>query len=1098
MKGLKRIAAAVTACIMAIAALPGAAKEEGQVQVIKPNPFVQSPFGEFEGWGTSLCWWANYIGYSEQLTKTAAEAFFSAEKGLGMNIARYNIGGGDGTHTHIYEGRPDGAMPGLAKGYDKNGSLIWDWDADENQVNVLKAAVAAGADTVEAFANSAPYFMTESGCATGGCREATKEELEGFWENQKKPENERTQFFCKEDGVNITMEAPRGTVVVSDASVDNLAPENYNVFADYLTEVVKHFEGEGITFASLSPFNEPDTTYWGFGSPKQEGMHISPGKAQSALTLAVKQKMDEKGISVPLVGTEETDINRARINFEALSPEARDAIGRINVHSYAGSDRTALKETAASYEKGLWMSEVDGGSAGGENAGSMGPGLWLAGRINEDINGMMPTGWVIWQAIDRHINDRYPNEEPPSDNGYWGTAVADHRTGELILTKKYYTFGQYTRFIRPGYTIIDSGDENTVAAYDKKTGKAVLVMSNPSNQEKSIKVDLSKFTNIGTKVQAQRTSAEENWASLPEETLKGKEYQAVLAPNSVTTYVISHDLADCRAVELVNQNGTVLEGTYHLEKTEKGSKIVSNESTEALMENLTFGEDGAGFALSQQADDIWNITAQNGQQVGVDASGALAYGKDTLWHIYPKFEIASMAIGVGDTIIPAGQQVELDILSEPRALLQEEVVWTVMNLDGTISDRARIEVKDGKPVLFASKGGDVVIRAALLSDETVYAEASVMIADEQTYFTFTNKKSGKKMNIENRSYENGVQAVQEADSGYASQQWRMGFTGQGDILLENRKTRKCLRPSEDTPQILQGTEKDIQAQWMLETVGEGEYRIRSKTSGNYLTVSVASTKDGAPLISYDKKGGDEQIWEIAVAKSPEIEPPTAIHPSKRLTGELYTTDSQPWEGAAASNVLDNRLDTYFDSTQANGVYVGLKLNEPSTVGIISYAPRKGYAQRMVGGRFQGYNRGDDSYTDLYVIETMPPEGEVTTVKRADPTPYRYVRYLAPDGSYGNAAELAFYSDGVMLEGSASKDGAIQIACEFLKPNTGYILGMASFDAAGTLTGVQIKQQTSSGDRTMQVQFSGTVQGRTKVLLWNQETGELVMQPLVIE
>ena len=51
-------------------------------------------FGEFEGWGTSLCWWANRLGYSEKMTKQAGELFFGDE-GLDMNIGRYNVGGGD-------------------------------------------------------------------------------------------------------------------------------------------------------------------------------------------------------------------------------------------------------------------------------------------------------------------------------------------------------------------------------------------------------------------------------------------------------------------------------------------------------------------------------------------------------------------------------------------------------------------------------------------------------------------------------------------------------------------------------------------------------------------------------------------------------------------------------------------------------------------------------------------------------------------------------------------------------------------------------------------------------------------------------------------
>jgi hypothetical protein len=78
------------------------------------DPLTESPFngGKFEGWGTSLCWWANRLGYSDSLAEQAATLFSNKEAGLGMNIARYNIGGGDDpTHTHIT--RTDSKMPGF-------------------------------------------------------------------------------------------------------------------------------------------------------------------------------------------------------------------------------------------------------------------------------------------------------------------------------------------------------------------------------------------------------------------------------------------------------------------------------------------------------------------------------------------------------------------------------------------------------------------------------------------------------------------------------------------------------------------------------------------------------------------------------------------------------------------------------------------------------------------------------------------------------------------------------------------------------------------------------------------------------------------------
>jgi hypothetical protein len=77
---------------------------------------------------------------------------------------RYNIGGGDDpTHNHIT--RTDSDMPGWLKKGEK-GELYYDYNADENQLNVLKECYkAAGKNAyVEAFSNSPPYFMTVSGC----------------------------------------------------------------------------------------------------------------------------------------------------------------------------------------------------------------------------------------------------------------------------------------------------------------------------------------------------------------------------------------------------------------------------------------------------------------------------------------------------------------------------------------------------------------------------------------------------------------------------------------------------------------------------------------------------------------------------------------------------------------------------------------------------------------------------------------------------------------------------------------------------------------------------------------------------------------------
>ena len=49
---------------------------------------------QFEGWGTSLCWFANIVGgFPDPIRHHLMDLLFDHEKGLGIEICRYNIGG---------------------------------------------------------------------------------------------------------------------------------------------------------------------------------------------------------------------------------------------------------------------------------------------------------------------------------------------------------------------------------------------------------------------------------------------------------------------------------------------------------------------------------------------------------------------------------------------------------------------------------------------------------------------------------------------------------------------------------------------------------------------------------------------------------------------------------------------------------------------------------------------------------------------------------------------------------------------------------------------------------------------------------------------
>ena len=93
------------------------------------------------------------------------------------------------------------------------------------------------------------------------------------------------------------------------------------------------------------------------------------------------------------------------------------------------------------------------------------------------------------------------------------------------------------------------------------------------------------------------------------------------------------------------------------------------------------------------------------------------------------------------------------------------------------------------------------------------------------------------------------------------------------------------------------------------------------------------------------------------------------------------------------------------------ISVGIKQN-PTCPALtrIRFYPRKGFAQRMLKGRFSGSNAGKTTdFKTIAEIKETPPEGQWTEIQLAKPVCFRYLKYESPAGGWGNVAEVEFYS-----------------------------------------------------------------------------------------
>ena len=454
------------------------------------NP--QSNWGTWEGWGTSLCWWANVYGTQDLLadilfTRNAVTYNGQSLPGLGMNIARYNAGG---CTTVPINGDSMVVSPRIPSWKQIQGfwlnwlsadpaSSSWNWTVDAPQRAMLAKARDRGANLLELFSNSPLWWMcinhNPSGAANGG---------------------------------------------------DNLQSWNYQQHAVYLATVAKYAHDHwGIDFDSVDAFNEPAADWWR-ADGTQEGCHVSPS-IQAQVIGHLRSELDNRGLTETAVSaSDESLYDQARSTWASFSSATRAKVGRVNVHGYQyeGGRRDLLFNEVSAAGKPLWQSEYGDGD---------GTGMKMARNLTYDLRWLHPTAWVYWQAF---------------DGLEWGLIYCDENAGTLgQVNPKYFVFAQYSRHIRPGMRILDPGDGNTVAAYDATARRLVLVTANFDTGQ-WINYDLSRFASVGGAgggaVRRWMTTTDaggERYVAHPTDTvLDGKRFWSWFPAHTVQTFEIDN------------------------------------------------------------------------------------------------------------------------------------------------------------------------------------------------------------------------------------------------------------------------------------------------------------------------------------------------------------------------------------------------------------------------------------------------------------------------------------------------------------------------------------------------------------------------------
>ncbi|KAL5598542.1 hypothetical protein BROUX41_003528 [Berkeleyomyces rouxiae] len=455
---------------------------------IKVDPATN--YGSWEGWGTSLAWWAAVFGDRDDL----ADIFFTLKDtklndqtlpGLGFNIARYNAGactknkvnnqGINITSSMI----PSRAMEGFWLNDESSDidSASWDWEADKNQRLMLTKAIERGVTKTELFSNSPMWWMLENLNPAGG-----------------------------NDGGS------------------NLAAEYFDKHSDYLAAVAQKAARDWkVVFTAIEPFNEPMANWWKGPTGTQEGCHIDRA-SQATILGHLTENMKKRGLTNTFIAaSDENHFQETVDTWKALGATAQGQVTRINAHGYQPDQDDARRELykiASDAKKDLWTSEH------GENDGT---GAKMVSSILRDLRMMHPKGWVYWQVL---------------DGGGWGLIDADNEAKTIkSAIGKYYGLAQFSRHIRPGMTMLETGSDSVVAAYDGTNKKLAIVVANFGDKT-DFAFDLSAFKEVpadGTAVGMWETILTETgtrYAFNNLMTVKGGAFTSSLEKNSVQTYEI--------------------------------------------------------------------------------------------------------------------------------------------------------------------------------------------------------------------------------------------------------------------------------------------------------------------------------------------------------------------------------------------------------------------------------------------------------------------------------------------------------------------------------------------------------------------------------
>lgn len=414
-----------------------------------------------KGFGTSACWWSQYC--KGKAAEEIAELLYG-KSGLGLNIYRYNIGGGtDESNCRITN--PWRKTESMYVWDKENKEGYYDYSRDKTAVDFMKLCLSKGTvDTLILFANSPHWSLLSTGQTSGSLLEHT----------------------C------------------------NIPKMNYKKFADITLNITEHFLNEGLPVKYISPINEPQWK-WGGSNVWQEGCHYETDEVIEIYRIFAEEILKRK-LPVKLYGPESGEMFGKTVEYfnAMLADETIMSVTDVFAyHSYHSDDdvniRTAFKNEFVMKHHELRFDMSEWCELPNKSNTKNFKGAQITARIiGQDLIFGGAESWTAWVAV---------NQTSIREDGFdYADAMlsATDDFSQWYIAERYFAMAHFAKFIPIGSVCLDIGffpeesNDFNVFSFRTPENKTVTVIVNES-EEKTVTLngDFSKMQ-IFTSTQSEK------------------------------------------------------------------------------------------------------------------------------------------------------------------------------------------------------------------------------------------------------------------------------------------------------------------------------------------------------------------------------------------------------------------------------------------------------------------------------------------------------------------------------------------------------------------------------------------------------------------